>query len=486
MHSMPNLNAGEEPMTQKKPVSLPVVLVDDEQTVLLSAKMILAGAGIRNVQTFDDSRKLMPYLESQEAAVVVLDLFMPYLPGNTLLPEIVKSYPDLPVVVMTASQEVESAVLCMKEGAFDYLVKPVEENRFISCVKRAMELRALRQQVDTLKRYLISDHLEHDEAFSRIVTVSRKMRTLFQYAEAVSDSGEPVLISGETGTGKELFAGAIHALSNRAGPLVTLNVAGLDDALFSDTLFGHKKGAFSGADSSRDGLVSQAAGGTLFLDEIGDLKPASQVKLLRLLQEQEYHPLGSDIAKISDVRVVCATNRDLHARMTKEKFRPDLYFRLSVHQIEIPPLRERREDIPVLLAHFAMEAGEAMQRKVPDLPAELITLLDNYYFPGNVRELRAMVYDVMAQHPTGRVLSVKSFRKLIKAQQKPVQPKPSGENPAVQEGQFPTLKEAETLHIREALRRAGGNQGMAATLLGISRPALNRRLANLKESDKSK
>ncbi|MCB1871663.1 MAG: response regulator, partial [Gammaproteobacteria bacterium] len=189
-------------MTQKKPVSLPVVLVDDEQTVLLSAKMILAGAGIRNVQTFDDSRKLMPYLESQEAAVVVLDLFMPYLPGNTLLPEIVKSYPDLPVVVMTASQEVESAVLCMKEGAFDYLVKPVEENRFISCVKRAMELRALRQQVDTLKRYLISDHLEHDEAFSRIVTVSRKMRTLFQYAEAVSDSGEPVLISGETGTGK--------------------------------------------------------------------------------------------------------------------------------------------------------------------------------------------------------------------------------------------------------------------------------------------
>ena len=206
------------------------------------------------------------------------------------------------------------------------------------------------------------------------------------------------------------------------------------------------------------------------------------MKLLRLLQEQEYHPLGSDIAKISDVRVVCATNRDLHARMTKGKFRPDLYFRLSVHQIEIPPLRERREDIPVLLAHFAAEAGEAMQRKIPDVPAELLTLLDNYYFPGNVRELRAMVYDVMAQHPSGRVLSVKSFRKLVKTQQKPEQQQRTGETSSIQEGQFPTLKEAEEMHIREALRRSGGNQGTAATLLGISRPALNRRLANRKES----
>lgn len=469
-------------MTPQKSASLPVVLVDDEKTVLLSSKMILASAGIRSVQTFDDSRDLMPFLASHEAAVVVLDLFMPYLPGTRLLPEIIQAYPEMPVIVMTASQEVESAVHCMKEGAFDYLVKPVEESRFVSSVKRALELRALRLQVDALKRYLITDHLEHDEAFSRIVTASRKMRTLFQYAEAVSDSGEPVLISGETGTGKELFAGAVHELSSRKGPFVTLNVAGLDDALFSDTLFGHKKGAFSGAESARDGLVAQAAGGTLFLDEIGDLKPASQVKLLRLLQEQEYHPLGSDIAKISDVRVVCATNRDLHARMTKGKFRPDLYFRLSVHQIEIPPLRERREDIPVLLAHFAAEAGEAMQRKIPDVPAELLTLLDNYYFPGNVRELRAMVYDVMAQHPSGRVLSVKSFRKLVKTQQKPEQQQRSGETSSIQEGQFPTLKEAEEMHIREALRRSGGNQGTAATLLGISRPALNRRLANRKES----
>lgn len=466
-------------MPPQKPSTIPVVLVDDEQSVLLSTRMILLSGGIRNVQTFDDSRDLMPYLESHEVSVVVLDLFMPYIPGNKLLPEIVRAFPDLPVVMMTASQEIESAVQCMKEGAFDYLVKPVEENRLISCIKRAMELRALRQQVDTLKRYLITDHLEHGEAFSRIVTVSRKMRTLFQYAEAVSESGEPVLISGETGTGKELFAAAVHELSNRAGPLVTLNVAGLDDALFSDTLFGHKKGAFSGAESSREGLVAQASGGTLFLDEIGDLKAASQVKLLRLLQEQEYHPLGSDVAKIADVRVICATNRDLRERMDRGKFRPDLYFRLSVHQIDIPPLRERREDIPVLLAHFAMEAGEAMQRKVPNLPTELLTLLENYYFPGNVRELRAMLFDVMAQHPTGRVLSVKSFRKLIKIQQKPVQNQ-TKESAPVQEGQFPTLKEAEEMHIREAMRRAGGNQGTAATLLGISRPALNRRLANRK------
>ena len=470
-------------MTPQKSTSLPVILVDDEQTVLLSSRMILASAGIRNVQTINDSRELLPLLETQEAGVVVLDLFMPYHPGTKLLPQIVQEYPELPVIVMTASQEVESAVHCMKEGAFDYLVKPVEESRFVSSVQRALELRALRQQVGALKRYLITDHLEHDEAFTPIITASRKMRTLFQYIEAISDSGEPVLISGETGTGKELLAHAVHQLSNRSGPFVTVNVAGLDDALFSDTLFGHRKGAFSGADSNREGLVAQAQGGTLFLDEICDLKSASQVKLLRLLQEQEYYPLGSDVAKLSDVRVVCATNRDLQGQMTKEKFRSDLYFRLSVHQVEIPPLRRRSGDIPLLLAHFVEEAATALQRKAPEISGEVLTLLENYHFPGNVRELRAMLFDVMASHPTGRVLSVKSFRRLIKASNKSL-PLAKAKKAVVNEGHFPTLKEAEQLHIDEALRRAGGNQGTAATLLGISRPALNRRLANLKKAGK--
>ncbi len=467
-------------MEQVKSSSLPVVLVDDEESVLLSSKMILASAGMRNVRTIDDSRELMPLLSREEVGVVVLDLFMPYLSGSQLLPEVVREYPDIPVIVMTAAQEVETAVSSMKEGAFDYLVKPVEESRFVSSVDRAIERRVLRKQLSALKRYLMTDRLEHGEAFQRIVTISRKMGALFQYLEAIAGSNEPVLITGETGVGKELLAEAVHRSSGRAGEFVAVNVAGLDDPLFSDTLFGHKKGAFSGADSARDGLVAAAAGGTLFLDEIGDLKAASQVKLLRLLQERQYYPLGSDVAKMSNVRVVCATNSDLGTRMNKGKFRADLYYRLSVHQVVIPPLRERKEDLPALALHFIEEASASLDRKVVKAPHELFTLLANYHFPGNVRELRAMVIDAVASHKSGATLSMRSFRKAIKATRAAI-PKKS-KKPGVISGSgapFPTLKDAERLHIEEALRRADGNQGVAATLLGISRPALNRRLARM-------
>jgi DNA-binding NtrC family response regulator len=469
-------------MVKQSSTSLPVVLVDDESTVLLSSRVILGSAGIKNVQTVEDSRELMPLLADHEVSVVVLDLFMPYISGTQLLPEIVKEHPEVPVIVMTANQEIETAVACMKEGAFDYLVKPVEESRFVSSIKRAQEMRALRRQMGALKRSLMTDQLEHGEAFSSIVTVSRKMRSLFQYLEAVSGSGEPVLITGETGTGKELLAQSVHRLSGRSGEFVPVNVAGLDDALFSDTLFGHRKGAYSGADSTREGMVAKAAGGTLFLDEIGDLTPASQVKLLRLLQEGQYYPLGSDVAKVSDVRILCATHRDLSIRMAEESFRSDLYYRLSVHQVDIPPLRDRREDVPALLAFFAAEAAASLDKKTPEAPPELLTLLENYHFPGNVRELRAMVFDAVARHKSGAVLAAKSFRKTIKQQvNTPSAARREASNKTDREGRFANLKEAERMHIEEALRRAGGNQGTAAALLGISRPALNRRLARMQD-----
>ncbi|WP_177419589.1 sigma-54-dependent transcriptional regulator [endosymbiont of Lamellibrachia barhami] len=469
-------------MVHESNTSFPVVLVDDEATVLFSTQMILGSAGIKEVLTVKDSRELMPLLAGQEVAAVVLDLFMPYLSGTQLLPEIVREHPELPVIVMTAAQEVETAVACMKEGAFDYLVKPVEESRFVSSIKRALEMRTLRRQVSVLKRSLMTDELEHGELFSNIVTVSRKMRSLFQYLEAIASSGEPVLINGETGSGKELLAEAIHRLSGRTGAFVPVNVAGLDDALFSDTLFGHRKGAFSGADTTREGMIAQAEGGTLFLDEIGDLTLASQVKLLRLLQERHYYPLGSDMAKMSSARILCATHRDLNARMAEESFRSDLYYRLSVHQVDIPPLRERKEDIPVLLAVFAAEAADSLGKKLPEAPPELLTLLTNYHFPGNVRELRSMVFDAVARHKSGRVLAVKSFRKTIKTQQVTAVPsKKKAAEKTDSQGRFQTLKEAEQLHIEEALHRAAGNQGTAAALLGISRPALNRRLARMRD-----
>ena len=468
-------------MTNSSATSLPVVLVDDESTVLLSSRTILGSAGIKNVVTLEDSRELMPLLARQQVALVVLDLFMPYVSGTQLLPEIIREHPGTPVIVMTASQEIETAVACMKDGAFDYLVKPVEESRFVSSVRRALELGALRRQMDALKHSLISDRLENGEAFSSIVTASRKMRSLFQYLEAVAGSGEPVLITGETGTGKELLAEAVHRLSGRSGEFVPVNVAGLDDALLSDTLFGHRKGAFSGADTSREGMVARAAGGTLFLDEIGDLSAASQIKLLRLLQERQYFPLGSDVAKISDARILCATHRDLAAEIAGDSFRTDLFYRLSVHQVEIPPLRQRREDIPVLVAFFAAEAAASLDKKAPEAAPELLTLLDNYHFPGNVRELRAMVFDAVARHKSGPVLSAKSFRKAVKQQLGSKTVAKGGATEVDHDGRFATLKEAEQLHIQEALRRAGGNQGTAAALLGISRPALNRRLSRMQD-----
>ncbi|MQM35111.1 MAG: two-component system response regulator, partial [Candidatus Accumulibacter phosphatis] len=225
----------------------------------------------------------------------------------------------------------------------------------------------------------------------------------------------------------------------------------------------------------------QAGGGTLFLDEIGDLSMASQVKLLRLLQEHMYFPLGSDVARPSDARVVCATNHNLAQAMRQNQFRSDLFYRLSVHQVEVPPLREHKEDIPLLLQHFLDEAATAINKTGPEPSNELITLLSNYHFPGNVRELRAMVFNAMALHRGGSVLAMDSFRVAIQKQQKAniddSTAEAPGALPVIIPGRFPTLDEVEEAMVKEALRRSGGNQGIAATLLGLSRPALNRRLA---------
>ncbi|HEX9191870.1 MAG TPA: sigma 54-interacting transcriptional regulator, partial [Candidatus Deferrimicrobiaceae bacterium] len=259
----------------------PVVLVDDESQFLLSSGVTLRTAGISPVVAIEDSRQVMPFLEGREAAVIVLDLSMPQLPGMALLPLLKERYPGLPVIVMTGTNEVEIAVECMKKGAFDYLVKPVEPSRFVSSVRRAVEMRSLREEVDSLKARFLSGRVRNETAFSGIVTESRKMLAIFQYVEVIAASRHPVLISGETGTGKELLAHSLHALSGCRGSLVTVNVAGLDDTLFSDALFGHRKGAYTGADQPREGLIAQASGGTLFLDEIGDLRETSQVKLLR-------------------------------------------------------------------------------------------------------------------------------------------------------------------------------------------------------------
>jgi DNA-binding NtrC family response regulator len=468
----------EEGMENLSPVS--VLIVDDEPQILLSCSVLLRSAGIKNVFTIDDSRQVIPLLNKQEISVIILDLSMPYISGKELLNEITQHFPQIPVIIMTAMNDLETAVECMKSGAFDYLVKPVEKDRFVSSVKKTLELCALRNEVSSLKHHLLTDHLENEAVFSSIITKSRKMRAIFQYIEVIAKTQQPVLISGETGVGKELIARSLHSLSGRTGSFIAVNVAGLDDTMFSDTLFGHKKGAYTGAEEERYGMVASASGGTLFLDEIGDMNESSQIKLLRLLQEQKYYPLGSDAIKKSDARIIVATNHDIQKLISTEKLRKDLFFRLRAHHVHIPPLRERIEDIPLLLTHFIAEAAKSLNKKKPTPPRELVTLLSTYHFPGNIREFQAMVFDAVARHKSG-ILSMDSFKEIIGQKHVSFQVELSAQMRNVNfmsdtPGRFPTLNEAEHYLISEALRLSDGNQGIAASLLGITRQALNKRL----------
>lgn len=306
------------------------------------------------------------------------------------------------------------------------------------------------------------------------------MQAVFQFAESVAKSSKPVLITGETGVGKELLAKAVHQASGRKGPFVALNVAGIDDDAFSDTLFGHLRGAFTGAEMTRQGLIASASRGTIFLDEIGDLSSASQVKLLRLLQEREYFPLGSDTPKHSDASVILATNRNLTELVTQGYFRKDLYYRLQTHQIVLPPLRERTEDLPILLEHFLSVSAVALEKKKPTPPPELVALLGTYSFPGNVRELESMIFTAVSRHVSGK-LSMDSFRELIgkgrAAKSGANADSVSRETPLIiPDGTFPTLKDSVEFLVSEAIRRANGNQSLAADLLGITPSALNKRL----------
>lgn len=458
----------------------PVLLVDDEAELLQGLEMVLLSGGVTNVLSCHDSEEVMPLLARQEIEAMVLDLWMPRVSGEQILTAMTEEYPDVPVIVLTGVNEVDTAVRCMKNGAFEYLVKPVEKGHLLSAVSRAIQFRELRRENALLRQGVLSNQLKHPEAFAEQITASHEMNSLFRYVEAIAATSQPVLITGDTGVGKELMARAVHALSMRKGALVPVNVAGLDDNVFADTLFGHRKGAFTGADTSRPGMIEQAAGGTLLLDEIGDLTVPSQLKLLRLLQEREYLPLGSDMPRRTDARMVVATNEDLEHSLKDGRFRKDLFYRLRTHHIHIPPLRERKEDIPVLLAHFLKKASDVLGKKPPTAPKELLPLLLAYDFPGNVRELKSMIFDAVSNHGSG-VLSMSLFKAAIGG---PVPPRgpghaptPEGEESATDfPARLPTLKQSEQALLSEALRRSGGNQTVAAQMLGISRQALNRRL----------
>jgi DNA-binding NtrC family response regulator len=462
-----------------------ILLVDDEPAWLLSLSITLERcAGITNITTCEESRDVMGILGSRDVGIVLLDLTMPNLSGEELLAGIAEEHPGVIVIIISGMNQLETAVRCIQAGAFDYFVKTAEEDRIVSGVLRAVRMLELQRENREMSKRLLSGTLQHPKAFVDIVTADHAMHAIFSYIEAVARSSEPLLISGESGVGKEFIAKATHNLSRCRGPLVAVNVAGLDDTVFADTLFGHVRGAFTGADQARRGMIEEATDGTLFLDEIGDLSIASQVKLLRLLQEGEYFPLGSDRPKRLKSRVIFATHQDLAAKQSAGTFRRDLYYRLCTHHVQIPPLRERKGDIPLLLDHFLTEAARALNKKKPTPPKELSQLLATYSFPGNVRELKAMVYNAVSIH-TERILSMDSFLKVIGRPLENAVPSLATFDRSVLAGltQLPTFVEAAEILVDEALARANGNQTIAARLLGITQSALSKRLKQARRPD---
>ncbi len=461
----------------------PVLMVDDEPHILHGMTINLAEAGINNVLAVSDSREVLKIVERISVEIIILDLTMPFTNGNELLQSINKEHPEIPVIVVTGNNTIESAVECIQNGAYDYLVKPVELNRLMTVIKRAIEIRDLKRENQELRNGLLSKTVQNPDAFSEFTTVNEKMHAVFRYMEAIAKTSEPVLITGETGSGKELIARAFHILSKRKGNFVTINAAGLDDQMFTDTLFGHKKGAFTDAQSARNGLIDKAAGGILFLDEIGDLSLASQVKLLRLLQEHEYYPLGSDDPQYTDALIIVATNQDLKELQEKGMFRKDLYYRLHAHHIHVPALRERSDDLPLLLDKFSTEAAEILGKEKPSVNRSVYSLLGNYEFPGNVRELRAMIIDSMSLAYNNE-LTAEHFKKSPIGKENSAITNDNNLIAYLSELQcFPTLKEIQHALIETALHKTDNNQTLAAQLLGITRQALNQRLKTGKDEE---
>lgn len=454
----------------------PILVVDDEESILLSIDTTLQLAGINNIITCNDSRQVMGITKKKPPCVILLDLNMPHVDGEAILDQIHNQLPGTPVIIITGRIDAETAVNCMKSGAFDYIVKPVDENRLVASVKKSLLYSELHRENLALKEKLKQQDQQRPNAFKEIISQSPKMESIFSYAMSIATTSQPVLIRGETGTGKELIARAIHNLSSATGEFVAVNVAGLDDNMFSDTLFGHVKGAFTGAESNRPGLIERAAGGTLFLDEIGDLNSSSQIKLLRLLQEKEYLPIGQDQYSTSSARILTSTHVDLWQLQRDGLFREDLHYRLRTHRISLPPLRERKEDLLILCTYFAKSCATSLDKKCPTFPPEMTPLLTTYNFPGNIRELQAMIFDAIAQNSNG-ILPLTSFKKHINRTKVT---KPHIDSiPITFAEPLPTLKEATQLLIHEAMKRAENNQSTAATMLGISQQALSKRLKNL-------
>lgn len=461
----------------KRP-ELPILLVEDAEHVLNAYRHQLGKNGINNYLAFKTGEEALNYLKTNSASLVLLDLKLPGISGEKTLSHLTEDHPEIPVLIVTISEDTNSIVNCMKNGAFDYLVKPVGTTRLITAVKRALEFYSLKQENAKISESFFTEDLHIPEAFSHIVTHDLEMKKIFKYIEAVAPSNQPVFITGDTGTGKEMIARSVHNASGRKGKYVAVTVAGLEDNVFSDTLFGHERGAFTGADKKRAGLIEQATNGTLFLDEIGDLSLTCQVKLLRLIQEKEYYTLGSDTPRRTNARIVLATNKDIAFLKESPDFRNDLYYRIATHHVHIPPLKERQHDIRLLFTSFFNAANKEINKPEFDISNDFFEYLENYDFPGNVRELKGMAYDAASMCDSSESLTSYFDQKLrlsgiTISRDQEVQ---LIDHPFRNLAELPTLEASEAMLIEEAMRRCNGNRTAAATILGTNRQRLHRKL----------
>ncbi len=439
-----------------------ILIAEDEQTQRELLAGFLQKEGF-SVAAVSNGKEVLRSLEQTFFDLILLDYKMPDLDGFHTLQEIRRLYPDLPVVMMTAYGSVETAVASMKTGALDYLTKPIDLDELLLILQKALERSKLVQENRELRQ-----QLQERYTFDNIVYGSPKMEEVMGLVSRVAPSSATVLITGESGTGKELIANAIHHASPRSRqPLVKVNCAALPEPLLESELFGHEKGAFTGALQRRIGRFEEADGGTVFLDEIGDLTPSTQVKLLRILQEREFQRLGSNVSLKTDVRVLTATHRDLEEAMRKGLIREDLYYRLNVISIHLPPLRDRREDIPLLIDHFLKKFSKKDQKTISDISKEARHVLLRYSYPGNIRELENLIERAVVLC-RGEIITTQDLPfHLLEGRSE----KTEGLSPK-EKGLIDTLEEGEKDMILKALQEHGGVQTKAAESLGISERVL--------------
>lgn len=454
-----------------------VLVCDDDRSVRTALNINLSKAGYA-VTVCDSAEEALDRLRLEPFEVLLSDVKMPGKSGIELLGEVAKHYPEMKVVLMTGAARVEDAVAAMKLGAADYVNKPIERDALLTILRLAVESRRLQREVQQLRREVADRY-----GFEGLVGATSAMHEVYEQVSAVADSSTLVLITGETGTGKELIAHAIHYRSRRSrSPMVVVNCGALPENLLESELFGHEKGAFTGAVRTHQGKFEQADGGTLFLDEIGEIPPAVQVRLLRVLEGGSFTRVGGERPIKVDVRVVTATNRDLLSEVKLGSFRADLFYRINVFPLRLPPLRERSDDVPLLAEHFLAKFAERHGRPAPTLGADAVATLKRYGWPGNVRELEHLMERTLLLSGGGEIRAIRLPEETPVATAVPTAA-PTHQGLSLDDidaGGIPSLLDRlERQLIIDALESEGGVQARAARRLGISRSNLNYRIGRL-------